>query len=80
MPLLLRIHYQQQDYIFRVLTEKPSVQPTLAISLGGESYTFFRKDNHWILDPETKVTDEGLFMAIGKALALRFRISTSKYA
>jgi hypothetical protein len=78
MPTLLRITHQQEDYIFKVITDKPSYQSVLEILFAGQTYEFYRQGHQWILsDPLQKGIDHELFKAIGKALALRFRSSTS---
>ena len=78
MATLLRITHQNQDYIFKVLTDKPSLQSVLEISLGGQSYQFHRKGHEWIVEaPENEELNHDLLIAIGKVLALRFRSATS---
>ncbi len=79
MPLLLRINHQKRDIIFQVLTEKPSVQAQLEVFLGGKTYFFEKQTNNWALckNQDIEINDPALFEAIAKALALRFRISTS---
>ena len=78
MPQLLRINFQQQNFIFQVLTDKPSLQPSLEIFFDGKNYIFQRQNHSWVFqNTKQEEVNEPLFDAIGKALALRFRISTS---
>lgn len=78
MPLLLRINFQQKNFIFQVLTEKPSLQPSLEIFFDGKTYIFQRHNHSWeFQNINQDDVNQPLFEAIGKALALRFRISTS---
>ncbi|MFC5282669.1 hypothetical protein [Pedobacter alpinus] len=79
MPILLRINHQKRDVIFQVLTEKPSTQAQLEVFLGGKTYFFEKQMNNWELskNQDVEINDTALFEAIAKALALRFRISTS---
>ncbi|TKB99067.1 hypothetical protein [Pedobacter cryophilus] len=78
MSTLLRITHQDQDYIFKVLTEKPSHQTVLEIFLAGQTFEFYRQGHQWLIsDAEQNDINYELLKAIGKALALRFRSSTS---
>lgn len=78
MPLSLRITVHQKDYIFQILTEKPSLQPSLEILMDEKIYTFKRQGHHWVFQNlSEEEVDTSVFQAIEKALALRFRISTS---
>lgn len=80
MPVLLRINYNNSDFIFQVLTEKPSTQLQFEIFFGGSTFLFVKTGNYWMLDAHQDLSgvDFGLMEAIAKALALRFRVSSSK--
>lgn len=76
MPLILRITTQQKDYAFQVLTEKPSSQSDLMILMDENKLIFQRKGHDWVFkNSEQEPPEKILIDAIGKALALRFRIN-----
>lgn len=78
MPQLLRITFQREDNIFHVMTDKPFQQTELELFYGGQTYYFRRDGSHWKLhDETTHEMNNGLFEAIGKALALRYRVSSA---
>ncbi|WP_120183093.1 hypothetical protein [Pelobium manganitolerans] len=81
MPVLLRINYQRQDVIFQVLTDKPSLKSELEVFLGGQNYLFVKSGNQWSLAEKhaTEDLDLGLMDEVSRALALRFRISSSQH-
>ncbi len=80
MPLLLRINHEKKDVIFQVITDKPSAQSKLEVFLGGNTYIFVKLGNSWSIDQtqDTSALNVTLIEAIAKALALRFRISSSQ--
>ena len=81
MPVLLRINHDRKDIIFQVLTEKPSLQSKLEVFLGGHTYLFVKTGNQWALSEigNSEDIDKKLMGAVAKALALRFRISSSQH-
>lgn len=81
MPVLLRINHEKTDVIFQVITDKPSTQSTLEVFIGGKTYIFNKIGNSWIIDQinDSKDLNPELADAIAKALALRFRISSSQH-
>ena len=80
MPLLLRINHQKKDIIFQVITDKPSTQSKLEVFLNGQIYVFIKLGNNWSIDQlqHIETLDGILIEAIAKALALRFRVSSSQ--
>ena len=82
MPLLLRMHHEKKDVIFQVLTDKPSSQSKLEVFLCGKTYIFTKLGNRWIIDLNQNIDllETDLIKAVAKALALRFRISSSQLA
>jgi len=80
MPLLLRINHEKKDVIFQVLTDKPSAQSKLEVFLSGKTYIFTKFGNSWTIDlnQNLDMLDPALIEAVAKALALRFRISSSQ--
>lgn len=81
MPVLLRINHDKTDVIFQVLTEKPSTQSELEVFMGGKTYNFIKTGNSWALADgnNSDDIDQTLIDAVAKALALRFRISSSQH-
>ncbi len=81
MPVLLRINHEKADVIFQVITEKPSTQSELEVFLGGKTYIFIKTGNSWILSDRhnSDAINQTLIEAVAKALALRFRISSSQH-
>lgn len=80
MPLLLRINHDLKDVIFQVITNKPSAQSKLEVFLGGNTYIFVKQGNSWSIDQTQTFNplEVSLVEAIAKALALRFRVSSSQ--
>ncbi|MEJ2884577.1 hypothetical protein [Pedobacter sp. GR22-6] len=75
MSLPLRIHFEQKDYSYTILT-KPITRDMLAIriELDGEEYEFTKApDKYWRSDPTISGRAE-LLAAIARNLSLRFRI------
>lgn len=81
MPVLLRINHDKADVIFQVITEKPSTQSELEVFLGGKTFFFVKTGNCWTLNEDQNLedADSSLMEAVGKALALRFRISSAQH-
>ena len=81
MPVLLRINHEKADVIFQVITEKPSTQSELEVFMGGKTYNFIKTGNSWALTGSNNSDDidQTLIDAVSKALALRFRISSSQH-
>ncbi len=81
MPVLLRINHKKADVIFQVITEKPSTQSELEVFLGGKTYFFVKTGNCWTLSELQDLSDIDITLieAVAKALALRFRISSSQF-
>ncbi|GAA4308275.1 hypothetical protein GCM10023149_02140 [Mucilaginibacter gynuensis] len=75
MGLPLRITYNNNDIKFTLLTEKPSTGVgDLEILIDGNTHRLRRFGNDWAEAGETTLLDSGLVKAIGKAIALRYRL------
>lgn len=81
MPVLLRINHKKTDVIFQVITEKPSTKSELEVFIGGKTFLFVKTGNSWTLSELQDLSDidNSLMDAVAKALALRFRISSSQF-
>ena len=76
MSLPLRITFERKDYTYRVLTTGISKETkVIQISLSGEEFALTRNlKNEWIAQDATIGDDNGLLKAIGRAVALRYRL------
>jgi len=76
MSLPLRITYNGQDYSYTIISKKIEIDITeIKIALNGEELTISRNySGEWDIK-ETTISDEpGLFKAIAKNIALRYRL------
>jgi hypothetical protein len=76
MGQLLRITYGTKDYSYQVLNENPIGKQTeeIRISVAGQAFTLRKTDGAWLPVEKAAEFDEGLLIAIGKAISLRYRI------
>ncbi|WP_423149161.1 hypothetical protein [Rubrolithibacter danxiaensis] len=77
MKQLLRITYDESDYTYQILNEMPINNTTteIHISMKGEQYSLIRDDNRkWISKETDNKLDPGLIQAIGRTVALRYRL------
>ena len=71
----LRITYNNSDHIFQIVTSTPITKSTeeIQILLEGKTITLI-KTNEWLQKETDETVDTKLVQAIGKAIALRYRI------
>lgn len=72
----LRITHQDEDFTFQVLKKGPITKDTTEIQvlLEGQTYTLLKNRQQWHCLAELNLPGQELIEAIGKALALRYRI------
>ena len=75
MGQVLRITYNNSDYHFQILNHTPVSKETgeIQILLDGVTQTLVCRDRKWVAKTEHG-PETGLTEAIGKAIALRYRI------
>jgi hypothetical protein len=71
----LRITFNNSDHIFQIVNSTPITKSTdeIQILLEGKTVTLV-KTNQWLQKETDETIDEKLIQAIGKAIALRYRI------
>lgn len=76
MGQVLRITYNNTDYTFQLLNTRPlsKEDQEIQILFNGITATFIKDKNGWRPKNDDLEENEGLIAAIGKTLALRFRI------
>jgi hypothetical protein len=76
MSLPLRITFEQKDYTYTVLTRGIDKNTqTIRIQLSGEEFTLMRNpQNEWYALEDSIGDQPGLLGAIGKNIALRYRL------
>lgn len=75
MGLPLRITYNNNDIKFTLLTDKPSSGiGDLEILLDGQTYRIYKSGIDWLESGDAPVLETGLVKAIGKTIALRYRL------
>ena len=76
MGQVLRITYNNSDYSFQLLNQRPVSKETeeIQILLNGTTQTLVCRNGRWLPGEQADMPDRGLVDAIGKAIALRFRI------
>ena len=76
MGQLLRITFNNVDYTFQILNTRPVSRETeeIQILLNGTAQTLIYNGHDWVPKTEAGDVDEKLALAIGKAIALRYRI------
>lgn len=76
MGQVLRITIGKSDHTFRILNTDPLNGKTteIEVDLNGQMLTLVRKDRSWICRDSADDELEKIAEAIGKAIALRYRI------
>lgn len=76
MGQLLRITFNNIDYTFQILNTRPVSRETeeIQILLNGTPHTLIYSQHAWVPKNEGGDIDKHLAVAIGKAIALRYRI------
>jgi len=76
MGQVLRITFDQIDYSFQILNSKPisKTDQEIQILLNGVTTTLIKDDSGWHPKTAGDFEKAGLAAAIGKAIALRYRI------
>jgi len=76
MGQVLRITFNQQDYTFEILNTRPVSKETeeIQILLNGVTCTLVCQERRWLPKTESGELPNELAAAIGKAIALRYRI------
>jgi len=76
MGQVLRITFNQQDYTFEILNTRPVSKETeeIQILLNGVTYTLVCEQRRWVPKTESGELPNELAAAIGKTIALRYRI------
>ncbi|RBQ07827.1 hypothetical protein [Pedobacter miscanthi] len=72
----MRINFENKDYIYNILTKAISKDTIeIKVSLLGEEFTLVRTlDKEWDVFDKTIMDNPGLLRAIGKNIALRYRL------
>ncbi|WCT13386.1 hypothetical protein [Mucilaginibacter jinjuensis] len=76
MGQLLRITFNQKDYIFQILNPKPlsKTDQEIQVLINDVTTTLIRDTNGWSSKEEADTENKELFKAIGMAISLRYRI------
>ena len=76
MGQVLRITVGKADYRFKILNPEPLNAATIEIEveLDGRSFTIVRQDRSWACKEPMDESFQSIAEAIGKAIALRYRI------
>ncbi|WP_157544026.1 hypothetical protein [Mucilaginibacter paludis] len=74
MGQVLRMTHNGVDYSFVILNKEPLSRETreIIVSVNGETKTLVQRDRSWL--PAEEAGDVEVAMAIGKTIALRYRI------
>jgi hypothetical protein len=76
MGQVLRITFNNIDYTFQILNTSPVSRETkeIQILVNGVTQTLICNERQWVPKTETGEIPHGLAAAIGKMIALRYRI------
>lgn len=76
MGQVLRITVGKADYTFRILNTDPldSATAEIEVELDGHTLTLVRQERSWVCREAASDELEAIAEAIGKAIALRYRI------
>ena len=76
MGQVLRITFNNTDHTFEIVHTTPISKETqeIQILLDGETHTLVCQDKQWLPKDSNDPIAAGLVAAIGKAVALRYRI------
>lgn len=76
MGQVLRITFDNIDYNYQLLNTSPVSRETqeISIQVADVIYTLVRQNGQWLPQETAKTGLTGLLTAIGRALALRYRI------
>ena len=76
MGQVLRITFNNIDYTFQILNTRPVSKETkeIQILLNGVTYTLICNERQWVPKTEAGEMPSELAAAIGKMIALRYRI------
>jgi hypothetical protein len=73
----LRVNYNQQDYIYYIISAPSKKNLSMEILLDGKSYTLIlTEDKLWMekAPEENRSLEPGLILAISRAVTLRYHI------
>jgi hypothetical protein len=76
MGQVLRITFNHTDYTFQILNTRPVSRETeeIQILLNGTTHTLVCNSRNWVPKSDNAEVPDELAAAIGKAIALRYRI------
>ena len=76
MGMPLRLTFNDKDYTFQILNEKPITKQTteIPLSLENKSIVVIKEATGWNLKEADESLNRDLIGAIGKAIELRYRL------